>query len=127
MSSSKLSDQPQPVSLQIQGVFEACIGVQNLAQSLNYWRSFGYEIQAEGQLLANESHMLYAVSSRLHSIRLSHQDADHGLIRLMKWDHPTNQGLGIEPMNVIGNRWTASLTNDVMKVMNHVEVAQSQG
>ena len=56
-------------------------------------------------------------------MRLGHQNADHGF----NWETPLNEGLGIEPMNVVGNRWTAILTEDVMRIMNHVEGAQERG
>ncbi|MGF1672758.1 MAG: VOC family protein, partial [Rivularia sp. (in: cyanobacteria)] len=73
------------------------------------------------------SHKLYGVNSALRSIRLFHQNSDHGLIRLMIWENPINQGLGISSMKVKGNRWATTLTNDCLNILNHVESAKAAG
>ena len=56
-----------------------------------------------GELSASEARELYGVSSKVRSIQLYHQDADHGLIRLRIGQKPTNDGLQ-RSMNVKGNR-----------------------
>lgn len=88
-----------------------------------YWQQFGYRLGAEGQLSATLAQALYGVNSSLRSLRLYHQTADHGLIRLMVWNTPVNQGLGLTPMQVRGNRWATTLTADVMNLWNHAVVA----
>ena len=115
----------QPLS--IQGVYEACIGVDDLDAQIQYWSAFGYQPSIRGTLQAEEAQRLYNVDSELESIRLSHQEADHGLVRLMKWSRPTGSGLGLAPMRTAGGRWTASLTEDAMRIMNHVGAAREQG
>lgn len=107
----------------IQGLYEACIGVTAPEPLMQYWQQFGYRLGAEGELSARQAEALYGVNSPLRSLRLYHQNADHGLIRLMVWRDPINEGLGLEPMKVLGNRWTTTLTMDVMNLWNHAVVA----
>lgn len=80
-----------------------------------------------GELGATGAGVLYGVSSDLRSVRLVHGDADHGLIRLMTWERPTGDGLGLAPMRVEGSRWTAILTADVTAIANHAEDAVAAG
>jgi catechol 2,3-dioxygenase-like lactoylglutathione lyase family enzyme len=63
----------------------------------------------------------------LRSIRLVHQNADHGLIRLMTWQNPTCDGLGMKSMKVKGNRWATTLTADMLNILNHAEEANKAG
>ena len=111
----------------IQGLYEACIGVTDLEPMVRYWAQFGYQPGAEGRLSAVQAQALYRVNSGVRSRRLTHQSADHGLIRLMAWDTPTNEGLGLSSMKVRGNRWATTLTADVMALWNHAEVAAEAG
>lgn len=111
----------------IEGIFEVCIGIQEPISAIQYWEQFGYRIGQMGELPATTAHQLYGINSSLSSIRLYHQNADHGLIRLMIWQNPTNQGLGMESMKVIGNRWGTSLTADLLNISNHVEDAKAAG
>jgi catechol 2,3-dioxygenase-like lactoylglutathione lyase family enzyme len=73
-----------------------------------------------------EAAKLYGVKSKLKSIRLLHQDADHGLIRIMVWENPINEGLHLSRMNVLGNRWGAMMTGDIYNLQNHAEEAIAQ-
>lgn len=91
-----------------------------------YWH---YRSRANDTILAtsiDDAFKLYGVESKLQSIRLYHQDADHGLIRVFVWEKPTNDGLQLTIMKVIGNRWGAMMTNDICNVQNHVEEAINQ-
>ena len=45
----------------------------------------------------------------------------------MVWDQPINNGLELRKMRVLGNRWGAMLTANVLAVANHAEVARAQG
>ncbi len=112
---------------QIEGIYEVCIGVSNSKPMVQYWEQFGYQIGQEGELSASAAKDLYGVNSALHSLRLYHQDADHGLIRLMVWENPTNEGLKLTPMKVKGNRWATTLTADVLNILNHAEKAKADG
>jgi hypothetical protein len=111
----------------IEGIYEVCIGVTEAISAIQYWQQFGYHITEVGELSASESYQLYGVDSSLRSIRLYHQNADHGLVRLMIWENPTNKGLILGSMKVMGNRWATTLTADVLNILNHVEEAKAAG
>lgn len=118
-------NQVQPPS--IQGIYEMCIGIREPIPMIQYWEQFGYRIGQVGELPAQAVNKLYGVNSSLRSIRLYHQDADHGLIRLMVWENPINDGLKMGSMKVKGNRWATTLTADVLNILNHVEEAIAAG
>jgi catechol 2,3-dioxygenase-like lactoylglutathione lyase family enzyme len=115
----------QGLQTTIGGIYEVCIGVTNPIKAIQYWEQFGYRIGSEGQLPASAAYPLYGVNSSVKSIRLYHQNADHGLIRLMVWDIPTHQGLAMESMKIRGNRWATTLTTDVLNILNHAEEAKN--
>ncbi|MEM7594097.1 MAG: VOC family protein [Cyanobacteria bacterium P01_A01_bin.83] len=112
---------------QIEGIYEVCIGVSDPNPMIQYWSQFGYRVGQSGELSASAAKNLYGVDSALQSVRLNHQNADHGLIRLMVWENPINEGLKLTPMKVKGNRWATSLTAEVLKILNHAEKAETQG
>jgi catechol 2,3-dioxygenase-like lactoylglutathione lyase family enzyme len=111
----------------IEGIYEVCIGCQDPLPLIQYWEQFGYRIGEVGELHREAVTKLYGVNSSLRSIRLYHQDADHGLLRLMVWENPTNHGLSMESMKVLGNRWATTLTADVLNILNYVEEARAAG
>ncbi|MBW4643842.1 MAG: VOC family protein [Goleter apudmare HA4340-LM2] len=111
----------------IAGIYEVCIGIPEPISAIQYWEQFGYRIGEMGELSADAANKLYGVNSALRSIRLYHQNVDHGLIRLMVWQNPTNQGLGTATMKVKGNRWATALTTDVLAILNHAEEAKKAG
>ncbi|HEY9740020.1 MAG TPA: VOC family protein [Coleofasciculaceae cyanobacterium] len=117
--------QVQPTS--IKGIYEMCIGVRDPIPLIQYWEQFGYRIGQVGELPAPAVNKLYGVNSSLRSIRLYHQDADHGLIRLMVWENPVNEGLQMASMKTKGNRWATALTADILNILNHVEEAIADG
>jgi uncharacterized glyoxalase superfamily protein PhnB len=117
----------QQRSTTIGGIYEVCIGVREPIAAIQYWQQFGYRIDRMGELSAAATQKLYGVNSALQSVRLAHQNADHGLIRLMVWQHPTNDGLGMGSMKVKGNRWATTLSVDVLNILNHVEEAARAG
>ncbi|MDJ0677277.1 MAG: VOC family protein [Calothrix sp. MO_167.B42] len=110
-----------------EGIYEVCIGVPDAVCAIQYWEQFGYGITQEGELSAPAAQHLYGVNSALRSVRMHHQNADHGLIRLMIWQKPTNQGLGMGSMKVKGNRWGTSLTGDILNILNHIQEAKAAG
>ena len=118
------TNQNQPA---IQGLYEVCIGTPDPIPMIQYWQQFGYRIGRTGELPASAARQLYGVNSDLRSIRLYHQDSDRGLIRLMVWETPTNDGLKMEPMRVKGNRWATSLTAGLLDLLNHAENAAAAG
>ncbi|NES07216.1 MAG: VOC family protein [Okeania sp. SIO2F4] len=111
----------------IEGIYEVCIGITEPLPMIQYWQQFGYRIGKTGELTAPTVKNLYGVNSNLRSIRLYHQNVDHGLIRLMVWEKPINEGLEMTSMKVLGNRWATSLTTDVLNILNHVEDGKLAG
>jgi catechol 2,3-dioxygenase-like lactoylglutathione lyase family enzyme len=117
----------QQQSTSIKGIYEVCIGIEEPISAIQYWEQFGYCIDRIGELSAAAAGQLYGVNSALRSIRLAHQNADHGLIRLMIWQNPKNEGLGMGSMKVNGNRWATTLTADVLNISNHAQEAAKAG
>lgn len=113
--------------ISIEGIYEVCIGVREPILAIQYWEQFGYRIDRMGELPATAARQLYGANSALRSIRLAHQNADHGLIRLMVWQNPTNEGLGMGSMKVKGNRWATTLTADILNILNQAEEAAKAG
>lgn len=112
----------------IRGVYESCIGVPDLFESMRLWQQFGYRLVAHGALAADESAALYGVDSAVESVLLRHKQCDHSYIRLMKWDRPRNHGIGItRNIRQDGGRWGVVLTRSVLNILNHVEDAIGQG
>lgn len=112
---------------EIKGIYEVCIGVPDAVAAMQYWQQFGYRIDRQGELSATAAEQLYGVNSELRSIRLAHQNADHGLIRLMIWQKPVNEGLGMGSMKAKGTRWGTTLTADLLTILNHTEEAVKAG
>lgn len=110
----------------IGGVYEVGIGATDEKPLIAYFERFGYRVGATGEISASEAEKLYGVKSKLKSIRLLHQDSDHGLVRIMVWEKPVNDGLQMSRMNVLGNRWGAMMTGDVYNLQNHAEEAIAQ-
>lgn len=110
----------------IGGVYEVGIGATDEKPLIAYFERFGYRVGNTGEMSAKDAKKLYGVDSKLKSIRLLHQDSDHGLIRIMVWEKPVNEGLQMARMNVLGNRWGAMLTLDIYNLQNHAEEAIAQ-
>ncbi len=108
----------------ISGLYEICVGVTDPLPQISYWEQLGYRIGPIGELSAADAWALYGVDSKLRSIRLLHQDADHGLIRLFVWGKPVNEGLGLTRLITPGSRWTSTLTRAVLQLFNHAEAAE---
>jgi len=117
----------QAVTPSLIGIYEVGIGVPDLDTSIEYWEQFGYCVGEEGNLSAETAQALYHTNSGLRSVRLLHQTADHGLIRLMQWEQPRNEGLGLGSMKARGNRWATTLTADILTILNQAEEADRAG
>ncbi len=111
----------------IGGVYELAMGTRDPLPLIEYWQQFGYRVGRIGELDAEAAERLYGVPSALRSIRLLHQDADHGLLRILVWEEPAGEGLGLAPMKVLGGRWGAMVTRDVYNIVNHAEDAAAAG
>jgi catechol 2,3-dioxygenase-like lactoylglutathione lyase family enzyme len=112
----------------IGGLYEICVGVPDLAESIAYYERFGCRAGRFGTLDAAAARALYGVDSALRSVRLYHQNADHGLVRLMQWERPVNEGLGLDDnLRCVGSRWGVRLTASVLDVANHAVTARDRG
>lgn len=109
------------------GLYEACIGVPEFEPALQYWAAFGFRAGPRGALTASEAKRAYGVESRLESIRLYHGEADHGLIRLMKWDKPVNGGAGLAPYRAHGSRWHGQFVRNAADIHHHAKAAKAKG
>ncbi len=110
----------------ISGVYELVLGTPDALPTLEYLQQYGYRVDRHGELDADSAEKLYGVRSKLRGIRLAHGSSDHGLYRLMIWDQPLGEGLGLAPMKVLGGRWGAAVTRDVYAIVNHAEDAVAQ-
>ena len=113
----------------ISGLYEFAIGATAKDESflIRYWEQFGFNVEQSGELSANQANRLYGVNSSLRSLRLHNQVTDRSLLRLMVWDKPVNEGLGLTPLKVVGSRWGTSLSLDVFNIANHAEDAIAAG
>lgn len=112
----------------IGGLHEVCVGVPDLAESIAYYEAFGCRAGERGELDAAAARRLYGVDSALRAVRLHHQQADHGLIRLMQWERPLNDGLGLAPnLRCVGSRWGVRVTSSVLNIVNHAQRARESG
>jgi uncharacterized glyoxalase superfamily protein PhnB len=110
------------------GLYEALVGVPDLAAAIAYYERFGCRAGPIGELDAGRARALYGVDSPLRSVRLLHQDADHGLVRLMQWERPVNDGLGVDAnLRCIGSRWGVRVTTSVLNLANHAQRARELG
>ena len=109
--------------------YELVIGAtaEDEAALVQYWQQFGFSVENSGTLSAAEANQLYGVNSSLRSLRLHNQVTDRGLLRLMVWDNPVNEGLGLSPLKVLGSRWGTMLSLDVFNIANHAEDAIAAG
>lgn len=127
------------------GLFEVCIGVTDFEAALGYWSAFGFRAGPRGALAAKDARRAFGVDSALQSIRLYHGAADHGLIRLLKWDAAhddgagsaptnngaglarTNNGAGLAPYRGHGSRWQGQFVRNAADIAHHAAVAKAKG
>lgn len=110
------------------GLHEVCVGVPDLEVAAADLAAYGCYPLERGRLTATETFARYGVRSALQSMRLGHQQADHGLVRLMQWETPLNAGLGLGPnLRAVGSRWGVRVTRSVFNIVNHAERAREAG
>lgn len=114
-------------SAAIGGLHEACFGVPDLEQAARYWQAFGFRAGPSGELSAEGAFAAYGVRQALRSVRLTHQDADHGLVRLMRWERPLSRGIGVAPLRAHGSRWVAQFVRSTLDIANHGALLRRSG
>lgn len=110
------------------GLHEVCVGVPDLETAAADFAAYGCHAGERGELDAASARELYGVDSAVRSLRLLHQQTDHGLVRLMQWDKPLNEGLGMgDNLRCIGSRWGVRVTSSAFNLVNHAERAREAG
>jgi len=110
------------------GLHEVCVGVPDLEIAAADFAAYGCRPAESGALNAAGARALYGVDSAVRSLRLSHQQSDHGLVRLMQWERPINEGLGLgENLRCAGSRWGVRVTSSAFNILNHAERARQAG
>jgi hypothetical protein len=109
------------------GLYDVLIGVPDLVEAIAYWECYGYRVGRSGDFDAALGRALYGVDSGGAALRLYHQDADHGLVRLVQWQRPSGTGLGMSPFKVRGGRWSAAEVAQVGRIAAHAKYAQIAG
>lgn len=110
------------------GLHEVCVGVPDLHLAAADFTAYGCHPAESGVLDASSARALYGVDSAVRSLRLSHQQSDHGLVRLMQWDRPINDGLGLsDHLRCVGSRWGVRVTSSAFNILNHAERARQAG
>jgi catechol 2,3-dioxygenase-like lactoylglutathione lyase family enzyme len=110
------------------GLLEVCVGVPDLVTAIADFQAYGCRVGTIGELDARAARALYGVDSALRSVRLAHLDTDHGHVRLMQWERPVNEGLGIgNNLRCIGSRWGVRVTSSCYNIVNHAERARQAG
>lgn len=110
------------------GLHEVCVGVPDLHIAAADFAAYGCHPAESGALDAASARALYGVDSAVRSLRLSHQQSDHGLVRLMQWDRPINDGLGLsDHLRCVGSRWGVRVTSSAFNILNHAERARQAG
>jgi catechol 2,3-dioxygenase-like lactoylglutathione lyase family enzyme len=110
------------------GILDVSIGVPDLVDALAYWQAFGYRPFQAGSMAVMEASDLYGAASGFRAVRLAHEGgADHGLVRLVQWDAPTGNGLGMHRLKCLGSRWSAALVERIARPFAHAKYAALDG
>lgn len=110
------------------GLLEVCVGVPDLVTAIADFEAYGCRVGLIGELDARAARALYGVDSAVRSVRLSHLESDHGLVRLMQWERPVNEGLGMGAnLRCVGSRWGVRVTSSCYNIVNHAERARQAG
>ena len=109
------------------GIYEFSIGVNSFEEAIPFWESCGYRVGPRGSLTSSKTKELYGLDSSLESIRMLHQNADSGLIRLMKWEKVIGPGLNMAPLRTFGCRWSVHKTDNIANAYIHGRILKEQG
>jgi len=112
----------------ISGVYEVCYGTNDEEYCLQYFTEFGFQVIEEISLHKDEAEELYGHSSPLKSIRMQNGAIDsHGLLRLLVWQTPKNEGIGYVPPRTIGQRLAVMKTDDIYRLADVFKIARENG
>ena len=112
----------------ISGVYEVMVAVDDVAYALKYFEAFGFSLVEESSLSKEDATALYGFASSLKSYRLQNGSIDsHGLVRLLKWDHPAGDGVGYAPPETMGQRMSVMMTRDIYRINDVYKGARDSG
>lgn len=109
------------------GIYDIGVGVSDLERGQRFWESCGYTPGEKGHLTAAQAQSLYGVESEAACLRMTHQKATAGLIRLIKWEKPLGEGLNMAPLRTHGCRWSVHRTDNIANAYVHGEILRLQG
>lgn len=109
------------------GIYDIGVGVSDLEKGEQFWRACGYAPGQHGSLTSEHALSLYGVDSAAECLRMTHQNATAGLIRLIKWDKPLGPGLNMAPLRTHGCRWSVHRTDNIANAYVHGEILRRQG
>jgi len=112
----------------ISGVYEVMMGTDNASYAIRYFGEFGFTVVDSASYSRKEAEALYGVSSALKSYRLQNGNIDsHGLLRLLVWENPVNDGIGYAQPETIGQRMSVMKTNDIIRLHDIYLTARNNG
>ena len=112
----------------ISGVYEVFYATDDVAFAMAYFAEFGFTQVDSGKLSADEAFRLYGYRSGLTSYRLQNGDIDsHGLLRIIAWDTPKSDGVGMAPPRTIGQRFAVMMTEDIFRLHDIYTHARENG
>lgn len=101
----------------ISGLYEVILATDDLDYACRYFADFGYKIIQRSSLSSSQAKAIYGYESAVESIRLQNGSIDsHGLLRILKWDTPLNEGLQASAPRTIGQRISVMMTQDIFRL-----------
>lgn len=109
-------------------VYEAIVGVSDLAAAERYWNELGYERVAAGVLEADQAETLYGWRSAARVLRLQNgAHAAYSLVRLVNWERPRPGRPADFPCISYGMRWSAALVDGVVDLYDSFKEGEAAG
>jgi hypothetical protein len=126
---AKLSTQAQTLpETGISGLYEVMVAVTDARYTIRYFGEFGFTIKDSASFSAAQAKELYGVDSKLKSYRLQNGTIDsHGLLRILVWDKPTDEGVGYAPPETIGQRMAVMKTSDIIRLVDIYKAERARG
>ena len=112
----------------ISGVYEVFYATDDWDYTKRYFEDFGFHVVKESSLDEHSAQALYGYASRANSYRMQSGDIDsHGLLRVIVWDKPLNNGVGYCPPRTIGSRISVMMTQDIFRLNDIFNNARENG
>lgn len=109
-------------------VYEAIIGVADLAAAERYWNELGYQRIAAGRLTADDGQALYGWPSAAQVLRLQNGGHDrYSLVRLVHWDRLRTGRPADFTCISYGMRWSVALVDGVVDLFDSFKEGEAAG